>query len=196
MPTGYTKEIYEGKEISAKDFIMRCARAFGACIEMRDESLNKKIPEQFETNDFYLQQIEATKRELEYYENMSIEQAQEFCDQEYEKEVQADKEYKNEKEQLEKRYKKILDEVTLWKPPSLDHDNLKQFCINQLKISIKFDCCYYPKEIEKKDPHIWLRDKITRCYKDLQYYSGKYKKEIEKVNNNNLWVKQLIESFS
>ena len=34
MPTGYTYKIGEGA--SFKEFVMACARAFGACVEMRD----------------------------------------------------------------------------------------------------------------------------------------------------------------
>jgi hypothetical protein len=32
MPTGYTAAIYEGKKVSGKDFLLTCARAFGALI--------------------------------------------------------------------------------------------------------------------------------------------------------------------
>lgn len=35
MPTGYTSEIYQGEEVSPKDFLLTCARAFGATISMR-----------------------------------------------------------------------------------------------------------------------------------------------------------------
>ena len=48
MPTGYTSKIYEGKEnVTGKSFIMDCARGFGACISMRDESSDTPIPEEF-----------------------------------------------------------------------------------------------------------------------------------------------------
>ena len=38
MPTGYTAELIE-KGMEFNDFVLTCARAFGACIELRDRKL-------------------------------------------------------------------------------------------------------------------------------------------------------------
>jgi hypothetical protein len=35
MPTGYTDKIKDG--ISFEEFVLSCARQFGACISMRDD---------------------------------------------------------------------------------------------------------------------------------------------------------------
>jgi len=44
MPTGYTAEIYEGeKEVTFEKFALTCARAFGACITIRDEPMSASI---------------------------------------------------------------------------------------------------------------------------------------------------------
>ena len=37
MPTGYTLDLYNGKDITFEEFVLKCARAFGALIDMRDE---------------------------------------------------------------------------------------------------------------------------------------------------------------
>ncbi|VTR91619.1 unnamed protein product [Gemmata massiliana] len=34
----------------------------------------------------------------------------------------------------------MLEHVRAWEPPSTDHENLKQFMIDQLRESIDFDC--------------------------------------------------------
>jgi len=39
MPSGFTSDIYDGKKITFKDFTLKCARAFGACIHLRDDPI-------------------------------------------------------------------------------------------------------------------------------------------------------------
>lgn len=47
MPSAYTAPVQDGKITEFKDFAILCARAFGACIDMRDDPLDKPIPEAF-----------------------------------------------------------------------------------------------------------------------------------------------------
>ena len=37
MPTAYTEPIYAGENITVKEYIARCARAFGPLSYLRDE---------------------------------------------------------------------------------------------------------------------------------------------------------------
>ena len=53
MPTGYTADIYEGNDVSFRDFALKCARAFGACIEQRDDDANDKPKLIEKTKDNY-----------------------------------------------------------------------------------------------------------------------------------------------
>ena len=61
MPTGYTAPIYEGEEnFTFKKFAMRCARNFGALIEMRGEPLDAEIDfdKCFQPSDYYKKALE------------------------------------------------------------------------------------------------------------------------------------------
>ncbi|MBO6267553.1 MAG: hypothetical protein J6N19_00245, partial [Clostridium sp.] len=71
MPTGYTCFIEDGKITTAKGFLLLCARAFGACIEMRDEPLSEPIPEKFNGDDTYRLWLEDAKTELSKLKAMS-----------------------------------------------------------------------------------------------------------------------------
>ena len=42
MPTGYTCGVQNGEITELKDYILQCARNFGACIHMRGEDFNSK----------------------------------------------------------------------------------------------------------------------------------------------------------
>jgi hypothetical protein len=43
MPTGYTAPVQSGEIVELEDFILLCARAFGACVMQRDEPM-KSLP--------------------------------------------------------------------------------------------------------------------------------------------------------
>ncbi|MEX0596602.1 MAG: hypothetical protein WD512_08880, partial [Candidatus Paceibacterota bacterium] len=139
MPTGYTSEIYEGKNVNGKDFIMLCARAFGATVTMREEPLDKEIPE-FQPSDYSLRGLKRAKAELDRYMNMTLKEAQIKLDEVYEEELQRYYDRIKEKNELEARYRKVLDEVKAWNPPTDDHVELKKYAINQIEESIKGDC--------------------------------------------------------
>src|SRR5665213_2401224 len=64
MPTGYTSKLYEGKDQSFNEFVMRCARAFGALITMRDDPSDAPIPDEFTADSYYSERIATTTREL------------------------------------------------------------------------------------------------------------------------------------
>ena len=57
MPTGYTLELYDGKDITFEEFVLKCARAFGALINMRDEPRDAPIPERFEPSYYHLKEL-------------------------------------------------------------------------------------------------------------------------------------------
>ncbi len=195
MPTGYTSKIYDGEQVSGKEFIMTCARAFGALVTMRDESLNVEIPEEFKPNFYYKDQLEKAKEELKKYTNMTIEEAKPFIEDNYNNKIIAKNNSIKENDNLKQRYETVLKEVEKWTPPSNEHIGLKNYAINQLKESIKHDCNNYDYEIKNESPEEHIKNNIERCLKDIDYYTKEWNKEVERVEERNLWVKQLRESL-
>lgn len=51
MPTGYTADVADGKITDFVEYALQCARAFGACIMLRDEPISSEIPE-FQPSDY------------------------------------------------------------------------------------------------------------------------------------------------
>ena len=49
----YTYELVD-KKLTFPQFAMRCARAFGALIEMRDDSMDAPIPDEFSPSDYHV----------------------------------------------------------------------------------------------------------------------------------------------
>jgi hypothetical protein len=197
MPTGYTSEIYEGKEVSGKKFLMDCARAFGACVMMRDEPMDAEIPEEFQPSTYHKEQFKRAKEELKKYQSMTIEEAQKFVDEEYKSTVDYNKNAIKKSLELRNRYLNTLSEVMEWQPPTEDHNGLKEFAIKQLKESIDFDCStsYYDKKVTKYTPEEWLNIKICGCLRDIEYHTKENEAEIKRVSERNKWIKDLRDSL-
>lgn len=196
MPTGYTSKIYEGKEQTGKEFLMTCARAFGATIEMRDMGLDAEIPEEFQPSTYHQEQINIARENLLKYTEMTIEEASELAEMEYNQKLIDNKKYNDKKFALRDRYQNTLGEVLNWEPPTSEHEGLKKFAIEQLQESIKWDCTIYPRENYKKEtPQEYIERKIGESLKDIEYYQKKWEEEVKRTNACNLWIKQLRESL-
>jgi hypothetical protein len=197
MPTGYTSEIYEGKEVTGKKFLMDCARVFGACIMMRDEPADAEIPESFQLSTYHKEQIDKAKDELKRFQSMSIEEIQNTIDKEYEETLRYNKEKIKEYVERRNRYLNTLADVISWTPPTKNHKELKEFAIQQLKDSMNFDCniSYYEEEVVKQTPEEWLKTKIDKCLKDIDYHAKENQEEIERTDDRNKWIKELRDSL-
>lgn len=198
MPTGYTSKIYNGEQQSGKEFIMTCARAFGALIEMRDEPNDAIIPEEFQPSEYHKKELEKAKIELEKYKNMTIEQIQQKVNESYQEIIEQNKKYYNEGLELKNRYEKVLREVERWELPSSEHQNLKDFAMDQLNESIRFDCGHikkYVEEVKKETPEEYIQKQIDSCLWSINYHQENWDKEIKKTNERNLWIKQLRDSL-
>jgi hypothetical protein len=201
MPSGYTSGVYEGKVTDAQEFILTCARAFGATIMMRDEPLNTPIPEFQPSTDYYDKNLERAIKQLEEYKQMSIREAEGKAHEDYQNEIERIKNNREEKLKIKKRYLEMLVKVELWEPPTEDHVNLKEYCIKQLKEGIEHDCGILDSDylnVNKvlwKSGEQWLEENIKRCERDIEYHTKERKKEVERTNERNLWIRQLKNSF-
>jgi hypothetical protein len=197
MPTGYTHAIQEG--ISFNDFVMKCARAFGALIEMRDAPSNAPIPEAFKPSDYHLRRIEEAEAALRRAEEWSDEGAEYLAKGAYQEAMtERNSSIQNDTKTLI-QYRKMLEKVHLWEPPTPDHQGLKDFMIQQITDSIKWDCGhsdYYERNpITLQSGAEYRQEQIDIAKHDIEYHTKEYAKEIELTNGRNQWVKALRESL-
>lgn len=197
MPTGYTSEMYNGKEQTFKEFAMKCARQFGACIRMRDEPSNIEIPV-FEPDDYHLKALEKSRKEQANFNSMSEDQLRKEYKKLYDEETQAIAKQIKEYRELRQRYNQMLDQAKAWVPPTPDHKELKKFMIEQLQSSIDFDC---NEEYTGKYRNIpasfeeWKKKCIDKFAYDEEYHNKGYEKECANVARSNAWIKALKDSL-
>ena len=197
MPTGYTADIYEGKKVTLKDYLLLCARQFGACIMMRDEPLSTPIPESFEPSDYHLKQIERIEKELKELKDKPKSQAEweEEYQKAYDEAINKYKEHEYQKARLKLRYENMIMAVSNWQPPTKDHLNLKDFALRELKESLDFDTHSYPFKFPEKEEWIATQSSGSLLLKFLEYHKESYAKEVEACKGRTQWIKDLRDSL-
>ncbi len=198
MATGYTAEIEKG--ISFQEFVFKCARAMGVCITMRDDSLDTPIPETFEPDNYYLENLKKAKSELTKVEKWDEKVAQKHLESDYKTNQKYHSDAIKRKHELLLKYKTMLAKVKEWQPPSPEHNDFKQFMIDQIEDSIKWDCDidYHQKQLNKpkQKAEKYKQFNIANLKKDIIMYEKRYKEELERTTNKNIWLKQLRDSLN
>ncbi len=206
MPSGYTAPIVE-KNLTFKQFVMLCARAFGACISMRDDSLDAEIPEKIEPmSTYHKDQLAKSKEELETLLAITTKKAKEqWAKKRLKQEIATTKKYKKEDDKRDdsNKYQAMLEKVIAWTPPSEDHRELKKFMENQIKETIKFDShsTYWSDQLaalERKleNPLAYFNERVEKVKQDIKYHTEHWQKEVEQAERATRWLQQLRESLA
>jgi len=191
MPTGYTAAIYD--DISFEDFILNCARNFGALMHMRDDSSKAKIKLRKET-DYYQESLEESEAELE--ELLSLDGEGAF------KRARAANterfnEYLRRVTETQKQLSQLVamrEKVESWQAPSEEHTGLKKFMLSQIDETISFDC--YTQDAPKSiGPAEWLSSEIDCAKSSVEYSRKQLAKSKERNKETNKWIEQLFHSI-
>jgi len=191
MPTGYTNAILEG--CTFQEFVWRCARNFGALIMMRDGPIDAPIKQQ-EVDSYYTESLVRAEDEYVRFNKLSQDELKaEYLT--YAKEQDADR-AKAESKRLEEkdRYLEVLNHVTTWTPPTPEHQGLKDFMIQQINESIRFDCGDMSEYYETLSYDHWLTKKSKDVKWQLQYHREALEKQKTLVAGRNQWINALHNS--
>ena len=196
MPTGYTAQIAEG--MTFEEFVMRCARGMGACIDLRDEPMSALIPDRFEPSDYHLTKRTVAEMELARLSRMSMAEAEDAARAEFLAAQAYHTTHMQKNDNLRQKYEEMLTKVRAWQPPTPDHAGMKKFMVEQLVSSIDFDCdnSYYrdrpPHRLSGPD---WLATKMAAAQHDINYHTKEHAEEVERVERRNTWIASLRESL-
>lgn len=194
MPTGLTAKIYDGKEQSFNEFLLSCAKQFGAFIHMRDDDFNKPITIP-RYDPYYEYELEKEKEALENFKKLTDTEIQKIIDSEFENRCLNMIVYDEEMNEREIRYDDMISHVTNWNPPSQDHIALKNFMLDQLEQSKKFDCILRNTSIKKPTIDEYKKSKIETHTKSIEYYNKTSREKQERYREKIIWIHQLLESI-
>jgi hypothetical protein len=189
MPSGYTSDIYNGKEVTFKDFALGCARAFGACVMQRDDPADVK-PKIMPEESYHTEKLKnlgefkkPTKDQFDSYVKETI--------ADYEKSIK-------EKNELKKRYSDMLEKAKNWQPPTKEHEGLKAFMIEQLADSSSFDCgvsFYETASFSAMTYEDYAAKKLAEHNRSIEYHKEYEAKDLNNIKQRNKWIKDLYNSL-
>jgi hypothetical protein len=195
MPTGYTAAAID-RRMSFKDFALRCARAFGACVELRDDSLDTPLPDEFKPSAYHIEAKASAEKELARLVAMKPTEAAAYGAK-VKAESIANYERWEAKNKAENVYLKALRaDVESWKPPTSEHEGMKKFMLEQIDVSMNGD--YYTEalvEAKAKDADAYFRDALEAARESVEYHAKEDAKERERASGRTDWIKQLRESL-
>lgn len=195
MPSGYTHDIYDGKEVTGVEFILKCSRAFGAAVMMREEPLSNPIRE-IEVSDYHIKSMERASRDLENILALSTDEIIATIEENYQQRLEDTQQALEAKNKLRAGYEKVLREVEAWVPPTDDHIRLKEYAIEQLESSINFDCdTSHLRPPTKELPDEWFTECIKYYKHQISYHTEQYEEEVQRVAKQNKWVRDLYDSL-
>lgn len=197
MPTGYTAKLMESGQ-TFPEFVLLCARAFGALITMRDDAMNAPIPEEFKPTDYYENSLRDNRAALKRLENMTNEERIRFGINEKEKAIASARSYLEKVALENSRLLKMAWKVQAWTPPSPDHTGLKSFMLQQIDTSMNHGS-YWTESLNKaeaKAPFEFYSEAVESARSSIEYSLKEQEKELERVADRNRWVRQLRESLA
>lgn len=198
MPTGYTAKIAAGQTF--ENFVLSCARAFGACMHQRDDASTDlpRIPDDEST----YHQERLAEAELLHASLESMTTEQRIADGELLRAAELESIQKrfNDKIELRDKYHAMLRRVESWSPPSATHHGLKDFMIKQIIDSVEFDCDtnYDLKalmEASAKKPLDFFNAAVAKAQWDIDYHRENADKQTNRAKENADWILQLYASI-
>jgi hypothetical protein len=202
MPTGYTAILNKGSQ-SFEDFVLQCAKAFGACIHQRD-SAHREPPSKQNFDDYHLERIEEYLQKLKEVNALTAEEIVDIIKKDHAERLSSAENDLQRKREMLQRYNNMLISVKNWNPPSGDHLELKNFMTSQLVDSIKFDCNlkYELEEISRLrkgpllSPEEYRNERIETINDSIKYHTEQYSEEQNRIKSQHDWIEALYNSLN
>lgn len=196
MPTGYTAKLMD-KDQSFQDFVLGCAKAFGACIELRDAPADAPIPEEFAVSSYHVEERLKAMEEADKLRTMTEVQRLDYGQELKDRQIESEGKYRSSESAQNKRLKDMTDQVTSWRTPTEDFRELKKFMLNQLEINMH-DIEYRNKalrEAQEKAPGAYFVAALSSANWSVKYHTNEQAKEVERTSGRNQWITDLRNSI-
>lgn len=197
MPTGYTYQLIEAKKpLSLRQFTLICARAFGACVGMREDDISIPAPQVVEVSSYHVDALKKARRELKRLAKMTKPQIRAFNKAEHKRVI---KSYENSRDASLREQERLLQmrtQVEDWAPNS-EVANLKIFMLDQIEVSVQGDSMvtYYEgllRSIKQEDHHDAA---LQKAHRDIEYHTKEQAAEQQRADASNAWLKALHDSL-
>lgn len=184
MPSNITKPLYEGGNLTLKEYLHRAIRATGILKAYNYCSPDEPLPGRIEPNtDSYEQLIEEDEKELAAIRSMSWEEAERVAAKQHDDLVAEKMTLDQESAARQQRYQAMIEQVQDWGPPN-ELVGFKALALQMLVQDLP--------DVERE--HViaskftgaqWKQQRIRELLNNIARYKEARQKEIEKVENVN-----------
>jgi DNA repair ATPase RecN len=204
MPTGYTVGILDGKIKTFQEFAKLCMRNFGATIHMRDESLDNEYESRV-PSDYNLKKIKELRNTIKEMESLTDEQLIKERKKELLKKIKRTNELIFKITKDKELLQSMLYSAVKYIPPTKEHVRIKEFMIEQLESTIRFDgdvdyniaeLSRMETELKNINPDIIRLNEIKDAKNSLEYHLKEYNNEIRACSESNAWVDTFLKSLN
>lgn len=195
MPTGYTYGVQEGSMTTLDAFAKECARAF--LWQARDSNEKDLIKLVATPNDseYQVNQLIKAKENLKELQGLTETEWLTRYEEERRDDIRRQHE-RNERIKIEQaRYDAMIEKVKAWTPPTEQHQDLKEFMLDQLVKSLDFDCSdamLYPCTFQDYDS--WKMQKMSYAKGDVMRAENNLERVTKRDGDYLNWVNDLLES--
>jgi hypothetical protein len=195
--------ILEGGDL--KGYIIRRAKDFDHFFY--DNSECEIIPDKVETTsttNFYLKEIDKYTNRITCLKDLTPDAAELLAKKDYEEHVAKAETVVAEARKNKQILESMLIQVEAWKPPTEDHEGMKENMVDDLKREInKLERNYNPDDwifqsvylVKRQTGKEWHAEKLEKAKKCLKYCIKELAKETTRIESRNKWVKELKDNL-
>lgn len=188
--TGYTYKIEDGTCKTPKDFLKLCLKAFGCCIELRDESLTNFNADEFlkklkteseQPSDYLVTSLSNAEKELEKLLERTNDDWKKELDSQIAKAKEKLEKNKKEYEEESKTLSYFIQGIKNWNC-SEEYKNIKDFALEQLGLTTPINYEWDEKlleELSNESVAEYRNRYIQSAIKEVDYYKERIKEEKE-----------------
>jgi hypothetical protein len=191
MQTGLTMGIGDGKDISFKEFALKCARVMTPLIELRDEPLDSEIPNSFKPSDYHTRAIEKAQKELSKIQKWSLRKSEQEALIAHKKAFKELEDAMKSSSKSCNAFMDMLQKVVNWNAPTPDHEDLKKFMSEQLIVSLRWGMVSSRLLSVPMTGKKYKAMKVASLRSDITYHKRKYKAELKLAAERTSWVREL-----
>lgn len=189
MATGYTSKLHDGEQ-EFSEFVLDCARAFGAYLHLRDEP-NAVLSKIDDDTPRRLRALDNAQEEYNEFTALSVDEQKALYKKYVADTTKYNEDSKKKRLEIAERYGKMLAKVIAWNPPK-ELENLKEFMKEQLESSIDFDC--KPFESRVLDFGEWLAFTVDSLLRSIEYREKDVEREKKRVAEQHAWHEALLKA--
>lgn len=208
MPTGYTYFIENGDISTGAEFLKKCIRNFGCCIDQREDPLSSPLITEVKPSSYYKEQYENTVKKYDEFKSKTNDEIREMMRDQRDKVLPDTERYLSKQKLLRNKYLIVREDVENWVPPTPDHEGIKRFALEQIGMSIPTEddineleekvkkLKNSSTEINEGDIGQYIIDTMRYFERDIEYYRQKMIEDEEQASKRTKFIQDFLSSLN